>query len=467
MPDFSVVNNADFVTQAENYVLSGLPVEVLCEINAQVSESAGRYQLAETWRGLRTFVRDPLDWSDEFDDNIPPLPMVSELVSSNPRQLQNTDHAANVAEGTESDERSVRSRTMTDSNSQVNGRTVRRESSVTTSGGDRRNTRGKNASTESGRFADGEQQGDDHQDDDDYEMENEMTLTGIASGQMLFGAFVSDFFGDNEIGSGDIQLEPLVTSDLGRNEPDLSMQNEAFQPRIKLNAHGAYRHQNNEDNDFANGESETNSGNQINGNADADGVNAQARVSNQTVVVEDQTSGLVVADWAIQIPIFSPLETIRNTLMKWADTGDVQTAVSMLLVLRNKPEYKHLIEDATIEYWFTCYIEMLQRFKLYNVANAMTKKCPVPSISTMNQRSTTYLTNCTRCNKALSRPQGSWWCERCKRTPNLCSICQDIVRGLFSWCQGCAHGGHLKCLKRWYSRNTICPTGCGHHCEYQ
>ena len=63
--------------------------------------------------------------------------------------------------------------------------------------------------------------------------------------------------------------------------------------------------------------------------------------------------------------------------------------------------------------------------------------------------------------------QGSWWCERCKRTPNLCGICRGIVKGLFSWCQGCAHGGHLKCLRTWYARNTLCPIGCGHHCEYQ
>ena len=91
----------------------------------------------------------------------------------------------------------------------------------------------------------------------------------------------------------------------------------------------------------------------------------------------------------------------------------------------------------------------------------------LPEIHNMTQQSTTVLSNCTRCNKALSRSQGSWWCERCQKSPNLCCLCQKLVKGLFAWCQGCSHGGHLKCLKSWYRKNTLCPTGCGHHCEFQ
>lgn len=471
-PDsFVIITNSDFVIQAQKYVYSGASLEVLCEINAQVSESVGRKQIAESWRVLGTFVKT--NWVDEFDDNISFLPTTIEMSNYSSRHVQNNVMGLNQndAEGIES-ERSSRSRTMTDSIGQVNGRINRRESSVTTSGGlgDRRNTRGKNASTESGRVvgADADQQQDDNQDEDDFETENEVTLTGIASGQMLFGGFVSDFFGDNEIGSGDIQLESFVTSGNGRDDEVPEIPNEAFQPRVKLNAHGAYRHQNNaEDNDFANGEGDSNGANHVNGNADADG-NSSARVSSQTVVVEDQTSGLEVADWALEHQTYSTLNNARETITKCIEVGDVQSAVTMFLVVRHFPEYHNkLFDDVTLEFWFTCYIDMLHRFKLFNVANALIKKCPVESIRQLNQRSSTFLSNCTRCNKALARTGGTWWCERCKRTPNLCSICQDIVRGLYSWCQGCAHGGHLKCLKRWYSRNTLCPTGCGHHCEFQ
>ena len=38
------------------------------------------------------------------------------------------------------------------------------------------------------------------------------------------------------------------------------------------------------------------------------------------------------------------------------------------------------------------------------------------------------------------------------------------VKTLYVWCQGCSHGGHLECLKSWFSQNPECCTGCGHHC---
>ena len=86
----------------------------------------------------------------------------------------------------------------------------------------------------------------------------------------------------------------------------------------------------------------------------------------------------------------------------------------------------HFIDDITLELWFSSYIDLLQRLELYNNASILIKTCSIPSIQQMSQQSTTYLSNCTKCNKALSRKQGSWWCERCEKTPNLCSVCRQI-----------------------------------------
>lgn len=38
------------------------------------------------------------------------------------------------------------------------------------------------------------------------------------------------------------------------------------------------------------------------------------------------------------------------------------------------------------------------------------------------------------------------------------------VKGLYSWCEVCGHGGHTKHLKEWFSKHSWCPTGCGHVC---
>lgn len=40
------------------------------------------------------------------------------------------------------------------------------------------------------------------------------------------------------------------------------------------------------------------------------------------------------------------------------------------------------------------------------------------------------------------------------------------MKGLFIWCQGCSHGGHLGHIKEWFGVNKQCPTGCGHFCEF-
>ncbi len=57
-------------------------------------------------------------------------------------------------------------------------------------------------------------------------------------------------------------------------------------------------------------------------------------------------------------------------------------------------------------------------------------------------------------------------CERCKRTAPICSLCQMPVSGLFVWCQGCGHGGHLEHMQEWFaSSSTVCPAGCGHACN--
>lgn len=297
-------------------------------------------------------------------------------------------------------------------------------------------------------------------DEDDY-AENELTLTNIASGQMLTGGICNDFFGDNEIGVGDLEIENFVSSDIRSNDI-LELKSEAFEPRIKLNMREVKK----SSSDGANA-SENGANNSNGDNPEVGTEQSQINSSGTTVIVEDQTSALLCVESALDKPMWQPHNTIRETLFILVDSGDVQTAITMYMVLMNLPEFKHFIEDSILEFWFNAYLEVLHKFKLYNVATNLIKKSPIAAINQINQQSTTFLTNCTKCNKALARRQGSWWCDRCRRTPNLCSICQDIVRGLFLWCQGCAHGGHLKCLKIWYKKATLCPTGCGHHCEYQ
>lgn len=40
------------------------------------------------------------------------------------------------------------------------------------------------------------------------------------------------------------------------------------------------------------------------------------------------------------------------------------------------------------------------------------------------------------------------------------------VKGLYVWCQGCGHGGHLNHMNTWYKKFSVCPVaGCEHVCD--
>lgn len=55
---------------------------------------------------------------------------------------------------------------------------------------------------------------------------------------------------------------------------------------------------------------------------------------------------------------------------------------------------------------------------------------------------------------------------RCRQCASMCAVCHHVVKGLFVWCQGCSHGGHLQHIMKWLETSSHCPAGCGHLCEY-
>lgn len=58
------------------------------------------------------------------------------------------------------------------------------------------------------------------------------------------------------------------------------------------------------------------------------------------------------------------------------------------------------------------------------------------------------------------------YCDKCRDPVATCAVCLQPVKGVFVWCQGCGHGGHLEHLLEWFSRHSsLCPTGCMHVCN--
>ena len=125
-------------------------------------------------------------------------------------------------------------------------------------------------------------------------------------------------------------------------DPNWELRSEAFEPRINLNIelsdHG--NGQNFGGDDFGNGSGGGND-NDSNGTG-----NEAAGVGNtiddhqnnsinagQTVEVPDQTSKLLCMESALERPAWSATPVLRNTLIHFAETGDVQTAISSMFFL--------------------------------------------------------------------------------------------------------------------------------------
>lgn len=159
-------------------------------------------------------------------------------------------------------------------------------------------------------------------------------------------------------------------------------------------------------------------------------------------------------------------DVIADVLKYHVDNSDVQSAVSILIVLgdRIKNIVNERIPEVDRESWYHSYIDLLSKFQLWNVMAQVINLSPLQNINSINQTSTTIYTTCGTCNRPLNGRVG-WICERCKTKPSECSVCHGVVSGLMAWCQGCYHGGHLIHMSRWFSENDYCPTGCGHLCE--
>lgn len=171
-------------------------------------------------------------------------------------------------------------------------------------------------------------------------------------------------------------------------------------------------------------------------------------------------------------PLVSRLDTaplLAAALKAHAALGDVQTAATVCLALQeHRSDLFPYIDEALQEQWLLGYIELLHRHKLWNVATEVIRCAWLGSVRALSQQSTSIAACCGRCARR-TRPHQP--CDRChargkaRSAPDLCAVCHQVVRGLYAWCQGCAHGGHLAHMRRWMDAHRLCPAGCGHQCQ--
>lgn len=263
---------------------------------------------------------------------------------------------------------------------------------------------------------------------------HDLKLTDIASGMTINQDF---FFGDGEINQIPYDTDNLNNLDTSQ---DWTLQNEAFQPRHEILHRSAMPPQ-----DFS---------------SKCSPREMQNAGGSSGYVVE--TPSLLSEVHGFGIPVWNCEERVVDMLYHYANVGDVQMSVTCIIVLGDRLKK---LDEAQVEHWFSSYIELLQRLQLWNVSNQVIQLAAEhPSIWQQNQQSTSVSLQCGSCGHSL--PRNSFLCRKCTCATATCSLCHRIVQGLYVWCQGCAHGGHLHHIMQWMANNKSCPAGCGHLCEY-
>merc|ERR1712037_942869 len=81
-----------------------------------------------------------------------------------------------------------------------------------------------------------------------------------------------------------------------------------------------------------------------------------------------------------------------------------------------------MLDSDTVHVWFYGYIDLLQRFRLFNIATCVTRLCPLEEVRLTQLDNTYILSNCTVCLRALSKAGGAWYCDRCWRPQPLLAL---------------------------------------------
>ncbi|POM67985.1 Hypothetical protein PHPALM_15910 [Phytophthora palmivora] len=194
-------------------------------------------------------------------------------------------------------------------------------------------------------------------------------------------------------------------------------------------------------------------------------------------------------------------DVLKELLEYYTEIGDLQSCVAIAVVVGKVTSVEKVMGKAWLQHTYMHYIDLLHQLQIYTTANELVANCSDQSIRQMNMvrmfamkrnpqvsisivrgalNHLNRLVPCTsrfvcklqQCRDALldlvrtifdRHVKAAIILTRC----NILVCCSQLpVRGLYVWCPVCAHGGHLDHLTEWFAHETVCPTGCSHHCSF-
>lgn len=178
------------------------------------------------------------------------------------------------------------------------------------------------------------------------------------------------------------------------------------------------------------------------------------------------------------------IDMVNNFFLYYEALGDVQMLATMFCVLNGRysknqrnnspsllPECRQEVHDTYI----IRYAELLYSWGLLNTRAELNKHLHRAyeqnefELQLSKERKEEsiglgVIMSCPKCEDDVDSRTN--YCHSCKDFAFRCSICDTAVRGLFTFCEKCKHGGHLRHIVSWFSKNSFCPTGCGCQCKF-
>jgi len=208
------------------------------------------------------------------------------------------------------------------------------------------------------------------------------------------------------------------------------------------------------------------------------------RLLAETALTQMDEDGKMFSGWGGKGGGALGIDMVNNFFLYYEALGDFQMLATMFCVLNgryskdqrpNRPSLLPKCREEVHDTYIIRYAELLYSWSLLNTRAELNKHLQrrheqndfqFQSIEEGKQQSFDLgvKMSCPTCeNEVDSRTN---FCQNCMDFAFRCSICDTAVRGLFTFCEMCKHGGHLRHMVNWFSKNSFCPTGCGCQCRF-
>jgi len=167
---------------------------------------------------------------------------------------------------------------------------------------------------------------------------------------------------------------------------------------------------------------------------------------------------------------WSSRRMVEQLLVYSTETGDIQTAAVLILLLHERMAFSpHIIEEV-----LDGYLSLLTRMRHFSVAALVRKLAPSEAIRMSGQFNVDVDLSCGECGRAVGG-RGGGWCKKCSGQGGAaCVICGELGKQRrWTVCAVCGHGGCEGCLRGWFVGEDVeheegmerCPAvGCGCAC---